>query len=262
MDVAFPEGARLPAAAATCALLTVAAWLWASPASPLALERADALLGGDRPHVAAARYDAIGAAHPDPETRIQALRRSAQVWSVALSEPAQSRRRLERVAELQGDPAARANTLDQVAELLAEERLYASAAATWREAHDLLPRADGAPERLLAAARARASAGDRDGASATYARVVRRHPKLRSEALIGRAELLLADGRVEEALPLFERARRTSDPALETVARLGGAACLERLGDLDEAIAQIDAADLPEDVRARRTGGMRERRDP
>ena len=49
------------------------------------------------------------------------------------------------------------------------------------------------------------------------------------------------------------------DPQLAAVAQLGAAACLERFGALDEALAAVDAADLPDALRSSRDRTLRER---
>ena len=51
------------------------------------------------------------------------------------------------------------------------------------------------------------------------------------------------------------------DPGELAAAKLGVAASLERLGDLDEAIAEIDQSDLPAGVRDQRMDGLRSRRE-
>ena len=72
------------------------------------------------------------------------------------------------------------------------------------------------------------------------------------------AQLQLIDGHIADALTLFEDVA-TGDDVRANVAKLGVATCLERLGNLDEALAELDEVDLPEAVRESRTEPMRSR---
>ncbi len=71
--------------------------------------------------------------------------------------------------------------------------------------------------------------------------------------------MLLAHGDAHGALSRYQRALSyDEDPSLTTMARLGAATCMERLGYLDGALAELDGIELPPEVMearaSRRTG--------
>ena len=77
----------------------------------------------------------------------------------------------------------------------------------------------------------------------------------RDEALLNAVR-----GRTEEALALYESAvDHAFDPDVAAVGRLGSATCLERLGDLAQALAELDEAELPPEVFSSRSEGLKAR---
>ena len=72
----------------------------------------------------------------------------------------------------------------------------------------------------------------------------------------------MRQGRTEQALTAFERAAgHTWDPDIGSAARLGRTVCLERLGDLDQALAELEQVDgLPDAIRDDRAGFIEGRR--
>lgn len=238
----------------------VGTFFWAHPVSPLALWRADVLLGHGRPAAAAQLYDAVARFNPMPGLRARALERAASTWAVELSTPREARRRLERRLAMPMTPPERAALLERVGQLLLEEGRPADAAVRLRQAHDLAPTDPGATSRLARAARAAAQAGDPSHADQLWRRLGRMHPEWLARAELGRGNLALRQGRVEEALSLYEKAvDHAFDPDVASVARLGAATCLERLGDLQEALAELDEAELPPEVRERRAQRIQDR---
>jgi tetratricopeptide (TPR) repeat protein len=236
------------------------AFLAGSPGSPLAMWRADLLLGSGRPYQAALVYDAIAAYNPMPGLRVEAMRRSALTWSVELALPREARRRLEALLREPMAPEERAVVLERVGHLYLEEDRPLDAARRLREAHDIAPDADGAEMRLMRSARAAAAGGDSRGADQSLRRLGSIHPEWQAKADLARADLALGDGHPGVALGLYERAAEgTDDPDEAAVARLGVATCLERLGQLDKALAALDAAGLPPEVRASRERSIQER---
>jgi len=236
------------------------AFLWGSPVSPLAMWRADLLLGSGHPYQAALTYDAIASYNPMPGLRAEAMRRSALTWSVELALPREARRRLESLLREPMSPQDRAVVLERVGHLYLEEDRPLDAARRLREAHDIAPDADGAEMRLMRSARAAAAGGDSRDADQSLRRLGRIHPAWQAKADLARADLALGDGHPAVALGLYERAAEgTTDPDEASVARLGVATCLERLGQLDQALAALDAAGLPPEVRASRERSIQER---
>ena len=113
-----------------------------------------------------------------------------------------------------------------------------------------------APERLLKAARATLEAGKHHRSLVLFERAIQRYPEHRVQGLLGVAEASWASA----ALASYEEAERSStDPVYGAYASLGAAACLERLGNLDGALAELDLAELPEDVLTHRRQALIER---
>jgi len=243
----------------TLALAGLTALLWVSPASPAALGRADAMLGrGELPDAAQA-YDAIAMDSPWARTRQEALYRGALVYALDLGDTDTARRRLHRLVEL-GDPVRAADGWEQIGHLRLGEQHPRAAGRAFHSAWEVAPDAPRAADRLAWAARARGEAGDTKVADRLWQDLAAGYPDHRGAALLGRAEIALGDGNPEAALSLYEDASSSlSDNDLLPVAHLGISACLERLGDLDGALAAIEAGDLPADVFASRRQSLRTR---
>jgi TolA-binding protein len=142
---------------------------------------------------------------------------------------------------------------------LADKRPGAAARA-FLYAYESAPNAPEAPRRLRAAASARETAHDLRGADALWQRLADEHPDQRADALLARGELALGGADATEALRLFDEAAHAAPNTPQaSAARLGMSTCLERLGDLEGALAEIDASDLPPDVHDRRAEAVRAR---
>ena len=117
-----------------------------------------------------------------------------------------------------------------------------------------------AARRLERAAAVAARLGHLEQAERLWRRLGQAHPDRLAVAELGRADVALRRGRIEVALHAYTQAHRhTFDPAVAAAAKFGSSICLERLGDLEEAIADLDEADLPPSVLEERTSKMRER---
>lgn len=249
---------RLVAGSAFAA--AVGAFLWASPLSPCALWRADVLLAEGDPLAAVGVYEAVARENPMPGVRRLAVQRAAATWAADLDVPSEARRLLEGLLVVPMSAAERASVADRVGELLLAEGRLAEAAVRLREAHDLDPTSPSAAGRLARSARASALADDDGAAEQSWRRLGRLHPEQLARAELGRANLALGRGQMAEALALYGAAvDHAFDPDVASVARLGAATCLERLGDLDEALAELDGADLPREVREQRASTIHER---
>jgi len=234
--------------------------LWLHPASPVALGWGDIAVGRGRPQVAVRAYDSVGHRHPSPEVRARAFLRSARVWAVELGDPEEARLRYEWSLPLPLPPRDRADMLEQLAALLDDVGRHRDAAQRFREARDLDPGSPRAAERLVRAARAAARGGDRATADRTWRRLAEAHPAVAGRAWLGRANLELGEGNTVAALRHYERAVDHSfDPSVSAAAQLGISTCLERLGDLEQAIAELGEADLPRSIRQRREAEIRAR---
>ncbi len=234
--------------------------VWLHPASPLALGWGDLAVGRGRPQIAVRAYDAVGHRHPWASVRAEAFLRSARVWAVELGDPEEARVRYEWALPLPMSAPDRADMLEHLAELLDDVGRHRDAAQRFREARDLDPAAPRAATRLVRSARSAARGGDRATADRTWRRLADEHPVAAGRAFLGRANLELAEGRTVPALRFYERAVDQSfDPSVTATAQLGIATCLERLGDLDEAIRELDEADLPRSIVERRERSIRAR---
>lgn len=237
--------------------------LWASPLSPFGVGRGDALLGFGRPDLAVIQYDAVARLNPSIEIRRLALYRSSLVWSVDLADPYQARRRLIDLIGLDPPGPLAASAHEQLGQLHLEIGNIDLAADAFQMAWQLDPDAPEAAERLMLAARSRVDEGNLDAAQTLWEKIGRRYPEHRPLSLVSQAEILLGAGKTNGALALYEQAISVAhDPSLEAVARLGAATCMERLGEVEEAIAELDVADLPEAVLEARREGLRNRRVP
>lgn len=235
--------------------------VWTTPMSPAALGRADAALGLGDPRQAAERYDAVAAFNLMPSIREEALYRASMVYAVDLRDPVEARKRLERLLRKSPEGERLAEVYDTIGHLAIEvERRPDAAARAFLGAYEAAPRHPRGAERLTAAARARGEAGDTEGAADLWDLAQKRFPELRTQALLAHGELRLSVGDAEGALPLYILATESAQEAgQKAVARLGAAACMERLGNLEGAISELDASDLPSEVRITRTGRLRAR---
>jgi tetratricopeptide (TPR) repeat protein len=258
----FPNLTRARVGGWCAGIGLTATLLWLTPLSPTALGHADAALGVGSPETAAARYDRVAAVNPFPWVRQEALYRGAMVRAVDLDEPALARQRLQRLAEYDLPPARMAEVQETIGQLLRDrESRPADAARAFLAAYEAAPDDQRAPIRLMAAARARGEAGEHESAAELWAKVAKAWPERAGEADLARGELALAAGDPKTALAYFEAAQpelHASDQI--AMARLGAATCLERLGDLEGALAEFDGvADVPPDIVKSRTESLRAR---
>ena len=240
--------------------------LWMAPVSPLALSRADVALGQGAPQTAVQRYDQVAqwsfvAAH-----RQRAQLRSAQVLFNELGDPQGALVRLNALANDASLPLAEQPDVQVKIAVIhrelrqSEESAHAFmvAVATCKKLEQSTCIDGDVGAWKISAAQELAQAGHLRRALNLLARVVREHPEYRQQANLERAQLQLIDGHIADALTLFEDVA-TGDDVRANVAKLGVATCLERLGNLDEALAELDEVDLPEAVRESRTEPMRSR---
>lgn len=231
----------------------MAIFLWTSPVSPVALWRADVMLGHGNPFQAIQVYDAISKTNPLPSVRAAALERSALTWSVELGAPHEAQARLEQRLYQRMSDEERATVLDRLGQMLILEGRQLEAARRLREAHDIAKNLPEAPDRMARAARTAAFGGDLELAARLWRRLGTDHPEQAARSELGLANVALSQGDVEEALGNYlAAADHAFDPDVASAASLGAATCLERLGDFDEALAQLEGADLPPQVRESR----------
>jgi tetratricopeptide (TPR) repeat protein len=223
--------------------VALAAGVWTlaiSPVSPVALGHADAALGSGQPDVAVARYDAIAAWSPFAGVRTTALHRSALLWSVELDRPAEAISRLEMLLREDLGASEEADVREEIAQLLVELKRDRAAGMAFLKAYEAAPQEPFASRRLIAAARTYATLGDSETSRVLWTRLGDAFPAQKSLSQMGLAELLLASGDAEGALGLYDKVVAGGDRDVVGLAQLGVATCLERLGDLSEALADND----------------------
>lgn len=256
----FPGVSRAHVGGLSALVVLIAVLMWATPLSPLALSRADSALGLGDANSAAVQYDRIAALNPLPSVRQEALYRGALVWAVDLGEPEEARKRLERLVATEPGRDRLADVQERIGQTWLDSDKPGSAARAFLRAVDADPKAPEAARRLEAAARARIQGNDVKGAISLWKRLGHDFPERLADATIAQAELALSANDAEGALTLYtDAAPLVAGSPLEAVVRFGTATCLERLGSLEEALAEIDAADLPEEVRERRAEAMKAR---
>lgn len=257
----FPEATRARITGTAVGLGVLAVLVWASPLSPVGPGMADAFLGLGSPQLAALQYDQAARLNPFPWIRAEALEDAAMVWAVDLARPTEARRRLERLVTMLEPGPRQADVFERIGKLYLDgEHDPEAAAIRFAQASAAAPDHARAAARLMLSARARGEAGDIEGAIELWEHVAERWPGRRAEATLARAELTLAKGDAQGALALYEQAQRVAAREDErAIARLGVTTCLERLGSLEDALAELDAADLPPEVREARADGIRAR---
>jgi len=253
-------GGGLVLAVALCASAVFLGW---SGRSPLAMSFADAAAGAGHLDAAIERYDTIAAVNPSEAVRADALWRAGMMLDADRHDAAAARSRFRRLSVMEGSDL-RGPAYAQVGRILVteERRLSAGGDALW-DAQRVAPGHPDARRWLAGAAQAYAEAGEASSSERAWTALARDYPGDRVTALLGRAALKLAADDTTSALHLYRLAQDSAPAtsAVAAVAGLGVATCLERLGDLDEALAELDAADLPDGVRSARAGGMRARVD-
>ncbi|MCB9679187.1 MAG: tetratricopeptide repeat protein [Alphaproteobacteria bacterium] len=246
-----------PALASACMTALLGGGLLVTPASPLALGRADAMLGRGMPVDAVAHYEAIAVTSPFDSFKKYALRRAARVYELELDQPADARRVLQQLLQLGVTPGEQSEVREQLAELYLAERDEQAAAHQYRLAYEANRER---PALLARSAELRAARGEIVRARNLWNQLLSEHPDTwGARANLGLGELALAQGHSAQALRPFQEAAKSDEEHLAKAARLGLAACYERLGELDGAMAELDQADLPDDVRDRRKSALIER---
>lgn len=234
----------------------VAGALLLAPASPLMLGRADAELGRGHPGAAVAYYEQVAVTSPVLSLRKDAWRRAARVYELELDQPAEARMALGQLLALGVEADEKGRVHEQLAELHLHERNAKAAALQYRLAWDADP---SDPNRLVRAAELRTSENEFNRARALWNRLRKEAPEWAPRANFGLGELALTQGRPAQAMRPFQLAARSKGSDVASAARLGLAVVYERLGELDGAMAELDQADLPDDLHQRRKSALLER---
>jgi len=231
-----------------------------SPVSPAGLAVGDLMMGLSMPTLAVQHYDLVVEHNARQALRAEALRRSASIWSLELGDRNEARKRLVQLSQMGVDAEEAASIQAEIGALFDEQMRPRQAARHYLQAHDLNPTDDLAAGRLVRAAEILQREGLDARALQAWKQLAKAHSSYRARADVGRAQIRLAQGQEQRALGLFENAEAGPDD-IAALSRLGAATCLERLGDLDEALAALDAADLPSEVLERRAVEIIDRAD-
>ena len=240
--------------------LAALAVLLLAPGTPWSVGHGDVLLAAGHPRLAVTWYRWVARAALSPDLERRAWRRALIVTEVDLADPVGSAALLAEQLSTTTGRRHRARILADIADNHRRQGDLKQATATWLRAAEEAPRAASAGDWLLRRANTLADLGQGDAADSAFAQLGHAHPEHRGHAWLARARLAQARGDIHEALKHYDVAlENAQQPEVAAVARLGAAACLERLGELDEALVMLDAPALPREVREVRADGLRRR---
>lgn len=234
------------------------------PASPGVMLRGNFMHGIGCMDGAVTAYDVVAEHSVFQSQRLRALRRSAVLHDVALGDDKAALVRWSRLArQLSDSDDALAGVWSQIGVLHSRSgESPAHAAVAFEKAAKFSTQDEDSAKYWMAASDQWLLASNSRKASSIWMNLAETDSTHRSEAYVALGQWHLSQGRSEQALTWFERSVETaSTDDQRGLAKIGVAICLERLGNLDEAIAELDAADFPEDVRHVRRRKMLERSD-
>ncbi len=236
----------------------------ATPASPWALHRADAQLAAGALPQAVDAYQSVARWSVWPGQAREATWRAANLAASSAGEPLVARRLYRQFLKAWPEDPRIARVRLSLARL--EQLDFGRPDRAARQYTWAVREAPGAPEAadwLQRAGEAWLQADRPQQARAAWKRLIAEHPDQAPAAYLSLARLDLGMGEVERAYESFQSAavqRRRGPEA--TLARLGMSLCLEQLGDLEAALAELDevAEELPYDVWQQRRERLIERR--
>ena len=220
----------------------------------MALHLADAEVGIGEFDSVFTRYERIASYHWSSQTRADAIKRATQLHQIE----GDSEVELERLLGLASTPSDQAQVQAALGQYFLRHDEFVKAAEWLETSQKTAPHNPDAGKRLLAAARSREKSQHSAKAEKLYLRLGKKYRSYQAQADIGLAELLLSDGKARAAKKYFDRAaRRATTDDLVALAQFGVATCLERMGNLDQALAEMDELDLPSRVLDERRDGIR-----
>ena len=228
----------------------------AGPWSPLTVRRAEAAVAAGDPLEARELYVQTARWAPTDDIRAEALWNAAQISAIELGQPQRAVRLLRELTELETEGVRAAVAMARLGELLDRDlRRPLRAAPAWESAADAMPDHPRAGAWLLAAADAWDRA-DREPRAANVLRRVRdNYPAEAADAELRIAEELLV-GDAARAYELYQDVAAEGTDTQVALARFGLSVALERLGDTDAALAELEEAGLPDDVEQQRRARM------
>jgi tetratricopeptide (TPR) repeat protein len=225
-------------------------FLFGSPTSPLALSIADAEFGRGAHLQALAHYDEIAQKTLSATDRDLSLERAAMLYSSELRDVDTAITRLKRLTEITDSPATRTRAYVSMGRLLLEAGAEDQAAIAFKQGYTSGPTSKEGLNSLALAARAYMEAGQLPDAVEAWKMLTSLEVEVTYEAQLGLAETHIALGNVELALPIYRSITQMNHVSedVAVTAQLGIATCLDRMGNFNEAVAELDEADLPGDV--------------
>ena len=233
------------------------------PFSPGSMLFGHFLHGLGQTSAAVSMYDQIAERGCFKSQRLSALQRSAVLMAVELGESTESRKRWELLARRSDDAAVKAEAWRQVGQSLGREGLHPNLAAqAFERSASLFAGPEQAAEQWMAAGEEWMAAAEPVRAMQIWLRVTKEYSHHASQAFVALGQMSLRQNQAEQALSWFDNAvDHAKNEDQRGLAKMGVSISLERLGNLDEAIAELVAADMPEDVRDVRRRKMKERSD-
>lgn len=223
-----------------------------TPVSPWALHRADAHLAAGDASAAVAAYQQVARWSMWPGQDREATWRAASLAGHGAGEPLVARRLYRTFLKSWPEDPRVATARVALARLEWLDFGRPDRAArqyTW--AVRAAPDAPEAAGWLQQAGEAWLASDAPDRAASSWKRVLREYPDAAAGAHLALARLALADSELEQAFEHFQAVAVTPNRGPEgTLARLGMSLCLEQLGDLESALAELDEVsdELPYDV--------------
>lgn len=233
----------LTAATALVLLPALAGALLIGPWAPWALQRADTLAITGKTERAIAAYERVGTFNLSEEDRAEALYRGAIVAAAEGGQHERAVSLLARLADQHPDFARTPEALARMGALLGNDLgAPARGAAAYLRAVEAAPRDPAAPEWLLEAANLAELAGSRQQAWILRQRAADQFPEMAPRAWSAMARMKLRGGDAAGASALYSRVLDSgySTQQDREVASLGLSFCLEDLGQLEAAVAELD----------------------
>ncbi len=247
----FPS---LGGAAGLLAAVVVMAGLiavWRGPFLPSSMARADAHVVAQDFETADVLYARIQDFGLTPSLRREALIRRARLAMDELHAPAAARTHLMAALEIGvSTPTDDARLWMRLGDLYQRQLAHPEAALeAYQMARMIGLQGDDLGRLLVATAQAHEALDDQAAAMTAWEDVAALGGRFAGTARLSQAAMLLRQGRLVSALDHFDMVMSmTDDAALRQTARLGVSTIEARLRRYDEALAVLDAAELPDDV--------------
>lgn len=239
---------------------------WLSPWSPEAVDRPALMLGWGFPNLAFQGWVDLSQSWAPAGTRAEALWRAANLAATDLERPQAAVELLRELVDEHPRHVRNAEARDRLASLYAGAlRDPRRAAETWQAAAEAFPKDFDAGRWWLEAGLSYARADAPELASAALRRAAEVEPALAVDAWLALGNTLLSDDPEGAAEAYAEADRAGASGGEASLAALGAATALERLGRRDEALETLEnaiAAGYGDEAVQLRARLLRDRTDP